>query len=115
MSDARQLWDAYAACWSAEPGERMAALAAVATDGIAYRDPATEVGGHSDLAAYMSGFAGACPGHRFRIDDVLAHHGRSLARWTQLDENGNAVMAGVSVALHHDARFADVTGFFLPA
>lgn len=115
MSDSQQLWENYAACWSADPGERLAALDAVAVADVAYRDPGTEVGGLTELAAYMTGFAGAFPGHRFRIDQVLDHHDRSLARWTQLGEHGEAAMSGVSTALHRDGRLADITGFFLPA
>ncbi|MFJ9522005.1 nuclear transport factor 2 family protein [Kitasatospora sp. NPDC101801] len=115
MSDTQQLWTDYAACWSAEPGERLAALGAVAVDEVGYRDPGTEVSGLAELADYMAGFAGAFPGHRFRIDEVLEHHDRSLARWTQLSEQGEPAMAGVSTALHRDGRLADVTGFFLPA
>ena len=106
MSDSQQLWENYAACWSADPGERLAALDAVAV---------AEVGGLTELAAYMTGFAGAFPGHRFRIDQVLDHHDRSLARWTQLGAHGEAAMSGVSTALHRDGRLADITGFFLPA
>ncbi|MCX5208121.1 nuclear transport factor 2 family protein [Kitasatospora sp. NBC_00240] len=115
MSDSQQLWENYAACWSADPGERPAALGAVAVEDVTYRDPGTEVGGLTELAAYMAGFAGAFPGHRFRIDEVLEHHDRSLARWTQLGEQGEPAMAGVSTALHRDGRLADITGFFLPA
>ena len=115
MNDFQQLWTNYAACWSADPDERLAALGEVAVDDVAYRDPGTEVSGRSELAAYMTGFAGAFPGHRFRIDEVLDHHDRSLARWTQLGESGEPAMAGVSTALHRDGRLADITGFFLPA
>ncbi|MFJ9020529.1 nuclear transport factor 2 family protein [Streptomyces sp. NPDC102259] len=115
MSDSQQLWENYAACWSIDPGERLTALDAVAVKDVAYRDPGTEVGGLTELAAYMTGFAGAFPGHRFRIDQVLDHHDRSLARWTQLGEHGEPAMAGVSTALHRDGRLADITGFFLPA
>ncbi|MFD7342344.1 nuclear transport factor 2 family protein, partial [Streptomyces violascens] len=82
---------------------------------FAYRDPGTEVGGLTELAAYMAGFAGAFPGHRFRIDEVVEHHDRSLARWTQLGEQDEPAMTGVSTALHRDGRLADITGFFLPA
>ncbi|GAA3392287.1 nuclear transport factor 2 family protein [Cryptosporangium minutisporangium] len=115
MNDSQQLWTNYAACWSADPDERLAALGAVAIEDVAYRDPGAEVSGLSELAAYMTGFAGAFPGHRFRIDEVLDHHDRSLARWTQLGELGEPAMAGVSTALHRDGRLADITGFFLPA
>ncbi|MER5726882.1 nuclear transport factor 2 family protein [Streptomyces sp. NPDC002138] len=115
MSDTQHLWENYAACWSAGPGERLAALGAVAVDDVAYRDPGTEVRGLTELADYMAGFAGAFPGHRFRIEEVLEHHDRSLARWTQLGEQDEPAMSGVSTARHHDGRLADITGFFLPA
>ena len=115
MSDSQQLWTNYAACWSADPDERLSALGEVAVDEVAYRDPGTEVNGLAGLAGYMAGFAGAFPGHRFRIDEVLEHHDRSLARWTQIGEQGEAAMTGVSTALHRDGRLADITGFFLPA
>ncbi|MBD0673587.1 nuclear transport factor 2 family protein [Streptomyces sp. CBMA156] len=115
MSDSQQLWTNYAACWSADPAEQLAALGAVAVEDVAYRDPGTEVGGLTELAAYMAGFAAAFPGHRFRIDEVVEHHDRSLARWTQLGEQDEPAMAGVSTALHRHGRLADITGFFLPA
>lgn len=85
-------------------------------DGVAHRDPGTEVAGLTGPAGYMAGVAGAFPGHRLRIDDVLEHHGRSLARWTRLDEQGGPASAGISTARHHeDGRLTDITGFFLPA
>lgn len=115
MSNSQQLWTNYAACWSADPSQRLAALRTVAVEDVTYRDPGTEVGGLTELAAYMTGFAGAFPHHQFRIDEVLEHHDRSLARWTQLSEQGQPAMTGVSTALHRDGRLADITGFFLPA
>ncbi|MFB8135375.1 MULTISPECIES: nuclear transport factor 2 family protein [Streptomyces] len=116
MSDAQRLWNDYAACWSAEPADRLGALGAVAVDEVAYRDPGTEVGSLTELAAYMAGFAQAFPGHRFRIDEVLEHHDRSLARWTQLGGQDETASTGVSAARHYeDGRLADITGFFLPA
>ncbi|MFF9645310.1 nuclear transport factor 2 family protein [Kitasatospora aureofaciens] len=116
MSDTQRLWNDYAACWSADPADRIAALGAVAVDDVAYRDPGTEATGLTELAAYMTGFAAAFPGHRFRIDEVLEHHDRSLARWTQLGGQGETASTGISTAHHHeDGRLADITGFFLPA
>ncbi|MFF1556009.1 nuclear transport factor 2 family protein [Streptomyces sp. NPDC058279] len=115
MSDRQQLWDDYAACWSADPSIRRTELGAVVADDVTYRDPGAEVGGLTELDAYMNGFAGAFPGHRFRIDEVLDHHDRSLARWTQIDPDGGTFMTGVSSAVHRDGLLADVTGFFLPA
>ncbi|MFD8002798.1 nuclear transport factor 2 family protein [Streptomyces mirabilis] len=116
MSDTQRLWNDYAACWSADPADRLAALGAVAVDGVDYGDPGTAVGSLTELAACMAGFAQAFPGHRFRIDEVLEHHDRSLARWTQLGGQDETASTGVSAARHHeDGRLADITGFFLPA
>ncbi|MFI7004682.1 nuclear transport factor 2 family protein [Nocardia sp. NPDC050175] len=114
MSDELRLWENYSACWSAEPTARLGALAAVAIEQIAYRDPGIEVGSRTELATYMQGFADAFPGHRFRIDEVLTHHDRSLAWWTQLGASGDAAASGVSTARHDGDRLADVTGFFVP-
>ncbi|MFI2347515.1 hypothetical protein ACH492_10790 [Streptomyces sp. NPDC019443] len=61
MSDQQQLWDNYAACWSADPAIRLAALGAVAVDDVTYRDPGTEVGSLAELDAYMDGFARGVP------------------------------------------------------
>jgi hypothetical protein len=115
MTDEKILWDTYAACWSAEPGPRAEGLAETVSAEVAYRDPTTEVSGRDELAAYMTGFTEMFPGHRFQIDEVLTHHDRSLARWTQVTADGEPVMAGVSTARHHEGLLADVTGFFLPA
>jgi len=112
MNDELTLWKNYASCWSADPATRHAALALVAVGDVAYRDPGTETSGLDELVGYMDGFAGAFPGHRFRIDEVTAHHGRSLARWAQVDPAGATVATGASMALHRDGRLADVTGFF---
>lgn len=113
MSDALRLWENYSACWSAGPAERLDALAMVAAEEIAYRDPGIEVSSRAELATYMQGFADAFPGHRFRIDDVLTHHDRSLAWWTQVSASGDPVASGVSTARHDGDRLADVTGFFV--
>ncbi|MEV4561527.1 nuclear transport factor 2 family protein [Kitasatospora sp. NPDC049285] len=116
MSDTRRLWHDYAACWSADPARRLAAPGAVAVDDVAYRDPGTEVADLTERAAYMAGSTGAFPGHRFRIDEVLEHHDRSLAHWARLDAQGESASTGISTARHHeDGRLTDITGFFLPA
>ena len=53
------------------------------------------------------------PGHSFRIRAVSAHHGRSLARWDQLDVAGNVVAPGISFATTtNDGRIQTVNGFF---
>jgi hypothetical protein len=110
--DERSLWEHYAACWSAPAPRRPAWLRQVVTIDVRYRDPDRETHGVDELAGYMNGFAAGFPGHRFRIDRVSAHHGRSIAEWTQLGPAGETVMTGLSVAVHLAGRLTDVTGFF---
>lgn len=109
-----QQWQAYAACWSTADAAREAALARHVSAEVRYRDPMAEVSGLDAFGTYMAGFADAFPGHRFEIDTVDAHHGRSLARWRQVDPAGETVVHGTSLAVHDDAgNLADITGFFL--
>ncbi|MEU3776950.1 nuclear transport factor 2 family protein [Streptomyces sp. NPDC032472] len=99
---------------SADPAIRLAALGSVALDDVTYRtrDPGTEIAGLAEPDAYMNGFAAAFPGHRFRIEEVYDHHGRSPARWTRIGPEGKVFLTGVSSAVHRDGLLADVTGFF---
>jgi hypothetical protein len=109
-------WRKYARCWSAADSDRAASLKAQVAEDVRYRDPNADLQGIGGLSAYMAGFQGAFPGHRFEIDSVVSHHDRSLARWRQVDAIGGFVSEGISFATHHDdGKFSDVTGFFLAA
>jgi hypothetical protein len=106
-------WQRYANCWSAPAAERNRRLDEEVSRDVHYRDPNMEVSGIDGLASYMSGFQQALPGHRFEIRSVMAHHARSLARWQQVDQQGNPVAEGASFAAHDEqGRFCDITGFF---
>ena len=108
-----ETWRRYAQCWSQPADERRAPLAQHVTDDVCYRDPNIEVAGRDALDAYMDGFQHAFPGHRFDIRDVVTHHDRSVAWWTQRDPGGTGVQDGISFAAHDTAgRLRDITGFF---
>lgn len=108
-----ETWNKYAQCWSHEESERSTLLPERVTPDVRYRDVNVELAGEDALAAYMAGFQRAFPGHRFVIRDVVEHHQRSMARWSQVDPGGGVVIDGVSFALHDDAgRLYDITGFF---
>ena len=108
-----EFWKTYAGCWSVSEDVRRKLLPQVASADVCYRDPNTEVAGHAAFSAYMGGFQKGFPGHRFDIDHVDAHHGRSLARWRLVDAGGKLVQHGVSAAVHDgEGRLRDVTGFF---
>lgn len=108
-----ETWRKYASLWSMPEDERDRAADAVLDAGVNYRDPNVDLHGTAALGAYMTGFRQGFLGHRFRIDDVSSHHGNSLARWTQVDADGNAVTKGTSHALHAaDGRMHAITGFF---
>ena len=110
----QQLWERYAACWSAPRAERDPVLAASVDHEVVYRDPSAEVAGLTSLSDYMDGFRGAFPTGRFVIDRVECHHERSLAHWRQLDGSGQTKQLGISFARHaEDGRLREITGFFL--
>jgi hypothetical protein len=100
MSDQQQLWDNYAACWSADPSKRLTALGAVAVDDVTYRDPGTEVGGLAELDAYMSGFAGAFPGES--DDDDLEGLRELFLRKALVARQGRVCAALVDQGVTHE-------------
>lgn len=111
--DPLQQWRVYADCWALEGATLAAELARLVSAEVVYRDPMSEVDGLEAFGAYMRGFAVAYPGHRFEIDTVDLHHGRSLACWRQVDAAGELVLRGTSFAVHDDAGLlADITGYF---
>ena len=108
-----ELWRGYAETWSAPESDRSRRLLGQVAEHVCYRDPQAEVKGLDGLSSYMGGFQSTFPGHRFEIIEVIAHHGRSLARWRLLDAEGKVAWAGTSSAVHDQTgRLLEITGFF---
>jgi hypothetical protein len=111
--DAETLWPRYARIWSSEPSLRESALQDCLADGATYCDPNGLLKGREALSDYMAGFQQSVPRGRFEIIQVIAHNGRSLARWALLSANGAILQQGASFATHDgDGRLKDITGFF---
>ena len=109
-------WRRYANSWAAPEAELAARLGEHVAEGIAYRDPNTELVGREALCAYVTTFQNVAAGHRFEIREVHAHHGRSLAKWRQFDAAGALVTDGVSVATHDErGLLKEITAFIVPA
>ncbi|HQS48984.1 MAG: nuclear transport factor 2 family protein [Pseudomonadota bacterium] len=111
--DAEALWSRYAAIWSSDPARRESELKECLADDVSYCDPNGPLRGRAALSDYMAGFQQSVPGGRFRIVQVIAHNGRSLAQWALQNADGAVLQLGASFA-HHDGegRLKEISGFF---
>jgi hypothetical protein len=114
MNDARQTWERYVSAWKAtEAGDKRALFDGCLSPLCVYRDPQTERRGWDDVLAYMLEFHRQVPGGHFVTDQFVAHHGRSMARWTMRDAAGRILGEGTSYGEYdEDGRLLAMTGFF---
>lgn len=111
--DAETLWPRYARIWSSEPDRRESELRDCLADDATYCDPNGPLSGRAALSDYMGSFQQSVPGGRFEIIQVVAHNGRSLARWALLGADGAILQLGASFALHDErGRLQSISGFF---
>jgi hypothetical protein len=111
--DAETLWSRYAKIWSSDPDRRESELQDCLADDATYCDPNGPLSARSALSDYMGGFQKSVPGGRFEIIQVVAHNGRSLARWALLGADDAILQLGASFALHDDqGRLQSISGFF---
>ncbi|WP_338446983.1 nuclear transport factor 2 family protein [Pelagerythrobacter marensis] len=111
--DAETLWQRYAKIWSSEPAVRESELQECLADEATYCDPNGPLSGRAALSDYMGGFQQSVPGGRFQISQVIAHNGRSLARWALLGADDAVLQRGASFALHDEqGRLQSISGFF---
>lgn len=108
-----ELWNRYAAIWSADAETRKHELLTCLADDVTYCDPNGVIEGREALSAYMETFQNSVPEATFRIAGLHQHHDRTLALWTLESRDGNTLQHGTSFAtLSADGRFAHITGFF---
>ncbi|HEX3772637.1 MAG TPA: nuclear transport factor 2 family protein, partial [Polyangiaceae bacterium] len=114
MNDAKSTWERYVSAWKATGAEAKRALVeGTLSSRCVYRDPLTERHGVEDLIAYMVEFHQQLPGAYFETEQFIAHHGRSMARWTMRDAAGRALGDGVSCGEYDESgRLVTMTGFF---
>ncbi len=111
--DATALWPRYAKIWSADRETRQRELQACLAEDATYCDPNGRLSGRAALSDYMGGFQEAFPDGGFRIIEVIAHDGGSLARWLQYGADGTTLHQGTSFATHDaDGRLQTINGFF---
>jgi hypothetical protein len=111
---AQHTWETYASAWKAgSEADKRAALEASVDAACVYRDPLTQAEGHDALVATMLEFHRSVPGGHFETTYFLAHHGRSIARWTMRSGDGAAIGEGVSYGEYGaHGRLVAMTGFF---
>jgi SnoaL-like domain len=110
-----ELWNRYAAIWSADADTRAIELRACLADDATYCDPNGPIEGRDALSTYMGTFQQSAPRTRFQIEALQHHHGQTLATWTLRNPSGDVLQNGTSFApLSADGRLAHITGFFHP-
>ncbi|MFI9646457.1 nuclear transport factor 2 family protein [Streptomyces sp. NPDC052040] len=111
----------YLEAWNSRDPQALAkAVAAAWSPDGSYTDPLTEVSGHEQIAAAISGAHTQFPGFSFRLLGVVdGHHDIARFSWELVsDADGSAPVAGFDViALADDGRIRTVHGFLdrLPA
>ncbi|MGW1161441.1 nuclear transport factor 2 family protein [Streptomyces sp. NPDC002519] len=105
----------YLEAWNArDPQARAKAVAAAWGPDGTYTDPLTDVSGHEQIAAAISGAHAQFPGFSFRLlGTVDGHHDIARFAWELVsDADGSAPVAGFDViALADDGRIRTVHGF----
>jgi hypothetical protein len=109
------VWERYVASWRAEAAsEKRALFDRCLAPGCVYTDPITQARGWDALLAYMTEFHRQIPGGHFVTRQFIAHHGRSLARWSMRNAGGEEVGEGASYG-EYDGKnglLVAMTGFF---
>ncbi|NUS44498.1 MAG: nuclear transport factor 2 family protein [Mycobacteriaceae bacterium] len=103
----------YFTAWNATGTELAVAVAAAWTEDGSYTDPLTDVRGHGELAAAISGVHEQFPGFVFRVSgEVDGHHETARFSWELVAPDGSAPVAGSDViTVDGDGRIRTVLGF----
>jgi hypothetical protein len=107
--------DAFLAAWSEkDEARRRTALAAIATDDVAFADAFSCTGGVDDLVAHLSAAQMHMPGVVLeRSGDVRQCQGTALADWVAKGPDGAPRGRGTNVfELAPDGRIRRVVGFW---
>ena len=107
--------DGFFAAWGEADAEaRRAALAAVATDNLAFRDRYSCTSGIDDLVAHLGGFQFHMPGVvPVREGEVRHCQGVAVVNWVAQGQDGTIRGRGTNVVeLDPDGRIARVTGLW---
>jgi hypothetical protein len=113
-ADPRAVWERYVASWQVKSRkEKLALFEGCLSPECVYADPLTRVSGWEALAAYMADFHRQIPGGHFVTSQFIAHHGRSMAKWTMRGADDAVLGEGVSYGEYdRDNRLVAMTGFF---
>jgi hypothetical protein len=114
MNDPKSTWERYVSAWKATGAEaKRAIVEGTVSSRCVYRDPLTERRGLDDLVAYMIELHHRIPGAHFVTEQFIAHHGRSMARWTMRDAGGGTLGDGVSYGEYDEGgQLVTMAGFF---
>jgi uncharacterized protein YndB with AHSA1/START domain len=107
--------DAWFATWAeSSAGTRRAALAALASEVVAFRDRYSATDGLDDLSAHIAAAQRFMPGVKLERRGAVRHcQGTVIADWTAAGPDGKPLGSGSNVfLLGGDGRFTAVTGLW---
>src|SRR4051812_44647661 len=104
MTEVTTVVDGYIAMWNeTDPERRRWIIEQTWTGDGSYVDPHADVAGAAALDALVAAVQAQFPGHRFVLAaSPDAHHDRLRFSWQLVDENGDAIAAGVDFAIVAD-------------
>ena len=113
MSDHAQLAAAYIAAWNeTDVAARKTKIAALFTEGVAYRDPVMQGDGHAGIDQLIAGVHQRFPGFRFTLKGETSGFADNLRfSWTLGPDGAEAPIEGTDFVSVEGDRMARVTGF----
>ncbi|OGX90853.1 nuclear transport factor 2 family protein [Hymenobacter coccineus] len=93
--------------------EQQRLLRASVAEEVVYTNPGVSGRGLSSLLAHIDGFQQKFPGGSFRLHWVRHQHQQALAEWTQLDQQGAALLTAHSyVQVNEVGQITHWAGFW---
>lgn len=116
MDELRAVWERYVESWKVKSvAAKRKLYETCLSPSCIYTDPLRVAKGWDELTDHMVGFHGQFPGSYFITEEFLAHHGRSVARWRMVGEDGTRMGDGISYAEYDESgKLITMTGFFEP-
>jgi SnoaL-like domain len=114
MKEPREIWQSYTEAWKAESVEEKRALFETClAPACAYTDPTVALKGWDALTEYMVALHQQIPGGHFVVDEFIAHHRCSVARWRMLAGDGTKMGDGISYGEYDESgMLVAMTGFW---
>ena len=113
-STLHQVWAFYLEAYSdIAPAERERLLRKSVSDDVVFTNPNGEGRGLANLLEHIRQFQEKSPGAYFKSNELLAHHGQLLSKWTMHKWDGSEIATAHTFArTNEQGQLTNITGFF---